>query len=206
VIHLLNPTVVAELVGVDDRRTFPEADATDHYGFAAVVWSQMGWSDPWSVLDYPRDKDAAALLMLRRARGDLGDPDDVVETVHLDAEGQHVPPGADLADWTRWVWGRLVEHYFGEGACEGPRAGALHGEAPGPVRRGPRDLRHGGRAQRLEAPATVEAVLMPQDHVHVRIRRDLHHQAKVQAAVEGVSLEEWLARAIEAQLKRSRPR
>jgi hypothetical protein len=133
VIHLLDPTVVAELIGVDDlradepfsrgpdlilawaRRTFPEADATDHYGFAAVVWSQMGWSDPWSVLDYPRDKDAAALLMLRRARGDLGDPDDVVETVHLDAEGQHVPPGADLADWTRWVWGRLVEHYFGEG-------------------------------------------------------------------------------------------
>jgi predicted HicB family RNase H-like nuclease len=47
---------------------------------------------------------------------------------------------------------------------------------------------------------------MPEDHVHVRIRRDLHHQAKVQAAVEGVSLEEWLARAIEAQLKRSRPR
>ncbi|HXH05384.1 MAG TPA: hypothetical protein VNI83_02220 [Vicinamibacterales bacterium] len=129
-IHLLDPAVIAELVGVDDlradepfspgpdlilawaRRTWPEADPADHYGFAAVVWSQFGWSDPWSVLDYPRARDAEALLLLRRARGDLGDPDDFVETVRVGAEGQHVPPGADLASWTRWVWGRLVEHYF----------------------------------------------------------------------------------------------
>jgi hypothetical protein len=78
VIHLLDPTVVAELIGVDDIH----ADEPFSPGPNLILaWARRTWPE--------------------------ADP-----VVRLDAEGRHAPPAADLPAWTRWVWARLVAHYF----------------------------------------------------------------------------------------------
>ena len=122
---IFDPATVAELVGVDalpDRaddvilawveRVFPHADPLDRYAFAEyAAYLATGWLGGWGILDRARPRDLAAQRLVEAATGNPGGG--VVQRLTFDDAGRHQPPGHDdLADWTRWMWARLVAHYF----------------------------------------------------------------------------------------------
>jgi predicted HicB family RNase H-like nuclease len=53
----------------------------------------------------------------------------------------------------------------------------------------------------MTADATITAEESMNETVVVRIRRDLRNRAKAAAAIEGITLEDWLNRAIEQALE-----
>jgi hypothetical protein len=110
--ELVNPDALAEAVLSWCRRVVPQADPLDQHGFAAVIISACGWSDPWSLLDTPRETERQALTILHGLRGRPGDADAPLQLVAIDESGQHAPPVTDLATWTRYVLHRLIQHYF----------------------------------------------------------------------------------------------
>lgn len=99
------------------QRTFPTpADRYDWYSFAELVSEYAtGVTDGWSALDAERPRDEEARALVAAARGRPGDEEHFVQVIHLDEDGRHVPPVGTLEEWTRWVFGRLVAYYFGEG-------------------------------------------------------------------------------------------
>lgn len=111
---LVNPHALADAILDWCRRVVPDAKPIDHFGFAAVIIAASGWSDPWSMLDVPREKERAALRLIHGLRGRPDDADALVQLVTFDQNGRHAPPGVDLEAWTRYVIDRLIHHYFAD--------------------------------------------------------------------------------------------
>lgn len=101
------------------RRTFPDADELDHYAFAELVsYLSTGWLGGWGCFGGgERTRDEAAMQLVQHARGDFSTG--IVQVITVDEQGRHVPPGGvPLADWTRWMFARLVSHYLEERDAE----------------------------------------------------------------------------------------